>query len=137
MSGAVRSDSVVIATHEQVQEFLGLHEYQPTTLNIPTMRRRGNRMFHTNIAFDDPPFDQRMAAQIDTVAVNSIERYQRLRQRDVRQIVLRLNQVASAVSRISPRRYAGRYGPAHPRPDRLESNKAVPRAIALWRDRWR
>ena len=59
----------------QAQAWLKLANYQPITLNIPTMKRLGGRMFRANIAFDDQPFDRRMAGQIDTVTVESVLRF--------------------------------------------------------------
>lgn len=88
---AAQSESVTITTREQAQAFLKLTGYQPTTLNIPTMTRLGGRMFRANIAFDDHPFDRRMAGQIDTVTVDSIERYLKRREPDLREIALQLN----------------------------------------------
>jgi hypothetical protein len=39
------------------------------------MTRLGARMTRANIAFDDQPFDRRMAGHIDTVTVESVVRF--------------------------------------------------------------
>jgi hypothetical protein len=62
------------------QAWLAGSGYRPTTLTIPALTRLGAELSRANIAFDDHPFDRRMAGQIDTVTVDSIARL--LRQRD-------------------------------------------------------
>jgi hypothetical protein len=64
----------------QAQAWLKLAGYRPVTIHVPTVTRLGARMFKANIAFDDHPFDRRMAGQIDTVTVESVLRF--VRQRD-------------------------------------------------------
>ena len=90
MLAAAQSDNVAITSREQAQSYLKLVGYQPTTLNIPTFTRLGGRMFRANVAFDDHPFDRRMAGQIDTVTVASIERYLKRLQPDLNEITLQL-----------------------------------------------
>ena len=60
---------------KEVQDWLKTNNYLPTTLEISTMTRLGARMFRANVAFDDHPFDRRMAGQIDTVTVESIYKF--------------------------------------------------------------
>lgn len=59
----------------QAQAWLKLANYRPITLEIPAMKRLGGRMFRANIAFDDQPFDRRMAGHIDAVTVDSVVRF--------------------------------------------------------------
>lgn len=59
----------------QAQAWLKLANYQPITLEIPAMTRLGARMFRANVAFDDQPFDRRMAGHIDAVTVESVVRF--------------------------------------------------------------
>jgi hypothetical protein len=66
------SKEVNIENREQAQQWLKLAGYQPTTLNVGTGTRLGARIFKANIAFDDHPFDRRMAGMIDTITVDSI-----------------------------------------------------------------
>ncbi|MFC4158474.1 DUF2145 domain-containing protein [Chitinimonas lacunae] len=54
------------------QQWLQEQGYRPSTLRIPTLTRLGGRMFSANIAFDDHPFDRRMAGRIDVVTVESL-----------------------------------------------------------------
>ena len=64
----------------QAQAWLKLAGYQPITIDIPAMTRLGARMFRANVAFDDQPFERRMAGKIDTVTVDSVLRF--VHQRD-------------------------------------------------------
>jgi hypothetical protein len=64
-----------IASRQQAQAWLRSAGYRPNTLHIDAMTRLGGRMFKANIAFDDHPFDRRMAGQIDTVTVDSVFRF--------------------------------------------------------------
>jgi hypothetical protein len=64
-----------VTERAQAQAWLKLANYQPITLDIPTMTRLGGRMFRANVAFDDQPFDRRMAGHIDTVTVESVVRF--------------------------------------------------------------
>lgn len=66
------SKDKTITNRKEAQQWLSLMGYQPTTLQVGTLTRLGGRMFKTNIAFDDHPFNRRMAGQIDTVTVDSV-----------------------------------------------------------------
>lgn len=66
------SQEVVISNRDLAQKWLSLNGYTPSTLEIGAMTRLGARMFKANIAFDDQPFDRRMAGHIDTITVESI-----------------------------------------------------------------
>lgn len=79
-----------IRTREQAQAWLKLSGYAPTTLEIPTLTRLGARMFKANVAFDDHPMDRRMAGHIDTVTVESVDRFLKSRDPQTRDVVLSL-----------------------------------------------
>ncbi len=87
---AASARDVAIANREQAQAWLKMAGFQPITLNIPATTRLGARMFRANIAFDDHPFDRRMAGKIDTVTVESVVRFIEKRDFDVRKIELSL-----------------------------------------------
>jgi hypothetical protein len=70
----------------QAQAWLKLANYQPITLDIPAMTRLGARMFRANVAFDDQPFERRMAGRIDTVTVDSVVRFVHQRDREAWEI---------------------------------------------------
>ncbi len=80
-----------VETREEAQAWLTKADYRPITLKVPTMTRLGGRMFRANIAFDDHPFDRRMAGQIDTVTVDSVVRFIKQRDPETRDIVLALD----------------------------------------------
>ncbi len=61
-----------IATRAEAQAWLRDAGFVPTTLRIDAIERLGVRMFKANVAFDDHPFDRRMAGRIDCVTVESI-----------------------------------------------------------------
>ncbi|MFM9436572.1 hypothetical protein ACFDR9_003656 [Janthinobacterium sp. CG_23.3] len=77
-----------INTRAEAQAWLKWANYQPITLQIPASTRLGARMFRANIAFDDQPFDRRMSNQIDTVTVDSIVRFIKQRDPDMKEIAL-------------------------------------------------
>jgi hypothetical protein len=62
-------------TREQAQAWLKSAGFRPITVEIDALTRLGARMFRANVAFDDHPFDRRMAGQIDTVTVESVIRF--------------------------------------------------------------
>lgn len=70
----------------QAQAWLKRANYQPATLAIPALTRLGARMFRANIAFDDQPFERRMAGHIDAVTVESVVRFVHQVDRDAREI---------------------------------------------------
>lgn len=82
------ASEVEIHTREQAQTWLRLANYQPSTLEIPMLTRLGGRMFRANIAFDDHPMGRRMAGQIDTVTVESIDRFLQTRDAQLRHVVV-------------------------------------------------
>ena len=61
-----------VITRTQAQAWLRDAGFVPATLQIDAMQRLAARMFRANVAFDDHPFDRRMAGQIDCVTVESV-----------------------------------------------------------------
>lgn len=61
-----------VGSRAQARAWLRAFDYQPTTLHVSTMKRLGARIGTAHIAFDDHPFDRRMAGHIDTVTVESV-----------------------------------------------------------------
>ena len=68
------------------QAWLKQAGYRPITVHVPGPTRLGARMFKANIAFDDHPFDRRMAGQIDTVTVESVLRFVRERDPEAKEL---------------------------------------------------
>lgn len=73
---------------EAAQSWLREAGYQPSRLRISTAKRLGARMFRANVAFDDHPFAQRMAGDIDTVTVESIAAFLRRQDAGLRSLTL-------------------------------------------------
>jgi hypothetical protein len=88
---AASAPAGTVETREEAQAWLKKADYRPITLKVPTMTRLGGRMFRANIAFDDHPFDRRMAGQIDAVTVDSMVRFIKQRDPETREIVLSLD----------------------------------------------
>lgn len=77
-----------VATRAEAQAWLKGMGYQPPTLEIPATVRLGARMFRANVAFDDHPFDRRMAGQIDTVTTDAVRQLVRTLDPQAKTIVL-------------------------------------------------
>jgi hypothetical protein len=90
-----------VETRGEAQAWLKQARYEPITLNIPTITRLGGRMFRANVAFDDHPFDRRMAGQIDTVTVDSMVRFVTQRDPEAEVITLSLDRPARTSNRTS------------------------------------
>jgi len=88
-SWAAAMSEFPVTDRAQAQAWLKLANYRPITLQIPAATRLGARMFRANIAFDDQPFDRRMAGQIDTVTVESVLRFVHQVDRGASDITLR------------------------------------------------
>ncbi len=67
-----------VETRAEAQSWLRSRGFQPPTIEIPAAVRLGARMFRANVAFDDHPFDRRMAGQIDTVTTDAVVRMLRM-----------------------------------------------------------
>jgi len=63
-----------VETRREAQAWLQGIGYRPPTVEVGAVERLGARMFRANVAFDDHPFDRRMAGQIDTVTVDAVVR---------------------------------------------------------------
>jgi hypothetical protein len=74
-SWTAANSTLPIASRAQAQAWLKVANYRPITIEIPAMTRLGARITRANIAFDDQPFDRRMAGHIDTVTVESVVRF--------------------------------------------------------------
>lgn len=67
-----------VETRAEAQKWLRSIGFQPPTVEIPATVRLGARMFRANVAFDDHPFERRMAGQIDTVTTDAVVRMVRM-----------------------------------------------------------
>lgn len=61
-----------VTSRAAARRWLSTNNFRPTTLRVSAMKRLGARLSTAHIAFDDHPFDRRMAGQIDTVSVESV-----------------------------------------------------------------
>lgn len=61
-----------INTHEDFISFIKELHYEPAILQIGMFKRLGGRMFKANIAFDDQPFNDRMAGNIRTYTFDGL-----------------------------------------------------------------
>jgi len=77
-----------ITNRSEAQAWLKLAAYQPTTLDIPMVKRLGADFFRANVSFNDHPLGQRMAGQIDTVTVESVVNFVVRREPSTQQIVV-------------------------------------------------
>ncbi|MES2103445.1 MAG: DUF2145 domain-containing protein [Pseudomonadota bacterium] len=75
MLAAASARDADISSRSQAQAWLKMTGYRAGTVNIPALTRLGARMFRANVAFDDQPFDRRMAGLIDTVTVDSVVQF--------------------------------------------------------------
>jgi hypothetical protein len=64
-----------VETRAEAQAWLKARHYDPATVEIPAAVRLGARMLRANVAFDDHPFDRRMAGHIDTVNADALLRF--------------------------------------------------------------
>lgn len=60
------------ATRRDAQRWLKTASFTPRTVRVSSIKRLGARVVRANVAFDDHPFDRRMAGQIDTITVEAI-----------------------------------------------------------------
>ncbi|MCC2957457.1 DUF2145 domain-containing protein [Massilia sp. IC2-477] len=67
-----------VETRLEAQKWLRSIGFQPPTVEVPAAVRLGARMFRANVAFDDHPFERRMAGQIDTVTTDAVVRMLRM-----------------------------------------------------------
>lgn len=77
-----------VETRGEAQAWLKQARYDPATVEIPAAVRLGARMFRANVAFDDHPFDRRMAGHIDTVNADALLRFVRARDPQAKMLVV-------------------------------------------------
>lgn len=77
-----------VATRADAQAWLKGAGFQPITVHVPTLTRLGARMFRANVAFDDHPFERRMAGRIDTVTVDAVARFVRQQDPFTRELIV-------------------------------------------------
>lgn len=77
-----------VETRSEAQAWVRAARYDPVTVEIPATVRLGARMFRANVAFDDHPFDRRMAGHIDTVSADALLRFVRKRDPQARVLTL-------------------------------------------------
>ncbi|KQW97094.1 hypothetical protein ASC94_09875 [Massilia sp. Root418] len=78
-----------VETRTEAQAWLKQAGFRPITVEIPAMTRLGARMFRANVAFDDHPYERRMAGLIDTVTVDSVVRFIKAQDKEARTITIR------------------------------------------------
>jgi hypothetical protein len=88
---AAEPKDTTITTREQAQAWLQLAGYKPTELHIGPLKRLGGRMFKANIAFDDHPNELRFSDRINTVTVDSVLGFLRMRKEGWDVIELKAN----------------------------------------------
>ncbi len=67
-----------VETRSEAQKWLRSIGFRPPTVEISAATRLGARMFRANVAFDDHPYERRMAGQIDTVTTDAVVRMLRM-----------------------------------------------------------
>ena len=85
---AASASDTPITTRRAAQGWLKAADFQPRTVHINAIKRLGARALRANIAFDDHPFERRMAGQIDTVTVEAVVAFIQLHDRAARQLKL-------------------------------------------------
>jgi hypothetical protein len=77
-----------VESRAEAQAWLRKEGYAPGTVEIPAAVRLGARMFRANVAFDDHPFERRMAGHIDTVTADALMRFVSRRDPQARGLVV-------------------------------------------------
>ena len=77
-----------VETRAEAQSWLRAQGYRVPTVHVDALARLGGRMFRANVAFDDHPFDRRMAGQIDTVSTDAVVNFVRGRDPQARVFVV-------------------------------------------------
>jgi hypothetical protein len=85
---AASAPAGAVETRTEAQSWLKSQGYRVPTVHIPAVTRLGARMFRANVAFDDHPFDRRMAGQIDTVSTDAVVGFVRGRDAQARVLVV-------------------------------------------------
>lgn len=63
------------SSRSSVQAWLREKHFAPQRVEIGLLKRLGADIFRANVTFDDQPTAQRIAGQIDTISVESIQRF--------------------------------------------------------------
>jgi len=87
---AAGMSDIAVNDRTGAQAWLKLAGYKPLAVHVPAATRLGARMFRANVAFDDHPFDRRMAGEIDTVTVESVLRFVRQRDPEAKELTVTL-----------------------------------------------
>lgn len=69
-----------ILSREDAEAYLQYVGFQPSVIHLDTLTRLGATLTKQNINFNDHPFGKRMAGRIETVTVESVEKF--LKRRD-------------------------------------------------------
>jgi hypothetical protein len=85
---AAMSSELQINDRESAQFWLRNVGYQPSVIHLSAFERLGAETTRVNISFNDHPFNRRMAGQIDTVTVDSIQRFLQVKDPGLKEIVL-------------------------------------------------
>jgi hypothetical protein len=85
---AASAPAGAVETRSEAQAWLQGQGYRVPTVDIPAVTRLGARMFRANVAFDDHPFDRRMAGKIDTVSTDAVVDFVRGRDPQARVLVV-------------------------------------------------
>lgn len=75
-------------TRRDAQRWLKTASFTPRTVRVSSIKRLGARVVRANVAFDDHPFDRRMAGQIDTITVEAIVDFVKRQDPDTRLITV-------------------------------------------------
>lgn len=70
-----KNENKEIKNHEEFINYIKQLGYEPDVLNLGMFKRLGGRMFKANIAFDDQPFDERMAGHIRTYTFDGLFKF--------------------------------------------------------------
>ena len=89
LMATVLADDPLVQDRASAQAWIRRHGYRPTTLEIPAFTRLGADLFRANVAFDDHPFDERVAGHIDAVTVESVVSFLRAQPGGAHVVVLR------------------------------------------------
>jgi hypothetical protein len=76
------------ATRAAAQGLLKARGYRPPTVQVSAAQRLGARLMRANVAFDDHPFERRMAGEIDTVTTDAVLAWVRARDPQARVVTV-------------------------------------------------
>ena len=88
-SYAASASDTPLTTRGDAQRWLKAANFEPITIHVNSLQRLGARATRANVAFDDHPFNRRMAGQIDTVTVEAVVAFIQHRDPGARQLTLR------------------------------------------------